>query len=216
MFASITSALKSAIYEDPNAGKAAPAAAPQAQGMPVSGIAPQNLQNQAMVAEIKKATFSRNTAFTRVLQAADTLVDVVPDQTMRLKAAFKMAGAGQSGKQVADAVDVHLQDVDGEEMRFKQAIDQKTAQEVGALNAKASVLEQQVSAASAEIQAAQQRITELNTTIVTLSQQAGEAKTQAAQKTTELAAAQAQFKLSADAVRAELNAQKALVVSTLV
>ena len=222
MFAALGAKIKGALYEDDSA---APAAAPTAaMGMASmsapGGQATSMIQaagvNQDMVAAIKKVTFGRNTAFTQLLQASESLADVVPDQTMRLKAAHKTAGGGRTGRQIADAVDVHLQDVDGEEMRFKAMIDSKIQIDVGAIEAQASAAAQQIQHAQAEIQQAQQRVADLNAQIGQLSQQAATATSQVSLKRSELETAVTQFKLAANAVRNELNGSKSAILSTLV
>ena len=220
MLGKFLEAAKSAIYEtpiDPNADNtkgAVPTGAGLA-GHPQSAAPMAVGVNQDMVSAIKKVTFGRNTAFTQLLSAAEALADVIPDATMRLKAAHKTAGAGRTGKQIADAVDVHLQDVDGEEMRFKAAVDAKASAEIGTIEAQAAVATQQIQQAQAEIQQAQQRIAELTSQIGQLTQTAATAQAQVVQKRGELEAAQAQFKLAAQAVRNELSANKAAILSTL-
>lgn len=211
--------IKGAIYEDGGEESSAPQAAPTGlgAGIPSSNSAApiQSGINQDMVAAIKKATFGRNTAFTQLLAAAEALADVIPDATMRLKAAHKTAGAGRTGRQIADAVDVHLQDVDGEEMRFKAVLDGKASTEIAGIEAQAQLATQQIQSAQEQIAAAQARIVELNTSIGNLSQTAAQATTAAAQKRAELDQAMNQFKLAAQAVRNELNGNKAAIVSTL-
>src|SRR5574343_471788 len=110
--------IKGAIFEDEpgSAPKAAaPAAAPVAQpaqaGSPVVYATPG--VNMDMVTAIKKAIFSRPTPFTTLMAAADKLSSIIADSNLRLKAAFATASEGRTAKQVADAVDVHLVDVDG-------------------------------------------------------------------------------------------------------
>ncbi len=165
MFSNLGAKFKGMIYDDvaevPAA--AAPAAGIQAMtqlGGQAAGVIHTSL-NADMVAAIKKTTFGRNTAFTQLLAASEALADVIPDQVMRLKAAHKTAGAGRTGKQIADAVDVHLQDVDGEVLRFKALIDQRTAADVGSLQAQLDQSAAEIATANAAIVAAQKRIADM-------------------------------------------------------
>jgi hypothetical protein len=213
-------AIKNAVYETP-ATPSAPAAPPSTASVgTVSAPAPTILGaptvNVDMVAAIRKAVFGRNTAFTQLLTASEALADVIPDPTMRLKAAHKTGGAGRTGKQIADAVDVHLQDVDGEELRFKTMIDGKIQTEVGLIEQQAQQASAQATQASAEIEQLQQRIGGLQKLIGDLTTKAATASAEGATKRAELDGALGQFKLAANAVRMELNGSKSAILSTLV
>lgn len=218
MFSGLGDKLKGLVYNDVPESTQSPAtptsgtvgAAPASIGSLAQTV------NVEMVAAIRKATFNRNTAFTQLLAASDALADVIPDQTMRLKAAHKTGGAGRTGRQIADAVDVHLQDVDGEELRFKTMIDQKISSEVGALEQQANLATQQSQQAAAEIQQAQERIAALNKLILELGAKANEANAAVNAKRAEFDQASGQFKLAAQAVRAELQGSKSAILSTLV
>lgn len=221
MFGKFTDSLKGMLYEDPQGG-AKPAPTQQAQAsasMPMStgGVpfTPMASVNQSMVDAIKKVTFGRNTAFTQLIAASETLADVIPDQTMRLKAAYKTTGAGRTGRQVAEAVDVHLADVDSEVRKFEQLIDTKMQTEVGAIEGRASNAQRQVEQAQSEIQSLSQRIADLQASMGQLAQTASSAQLEVQQKRGELEGAKHEFKMAADAVRAELNNSKQAIVSTL-
>lgn len=222
MFTAFSGKLKSLIYEDQPALVPAVQTTPSTQAMTqlsqptVVGTIAQDQTVVAMTETIKKATFARNTAFTQLLQAGEALADVIPDQVMRLKAAHKTAGGGRTGRQIADAVDVHLQDIDGEEMRFKQLIDTKLAQELALLERTTRVATETIAAATNEIALAEARVLQLQTenaqnqaALVTWGTEAATAK-QSAEVT------QSQFKAAAIAVRQELQASKAAVLSILV
>ena len=210
--------LKDAVWEAPP--EAAPAAAPTTASVgTVSAPAPVTLGaavNADMVAAIRKAVFGRNTAFTQLLTASEALADVIPDPTMRLKAAHKTGGAGRTGKQIADAVDVHLQDVDGEELRFKNLIDSKIQNEVGAIDAQVQTATSQAQQAAAEIEQLQQRIGGLQKLITDMNGKATELSAQSVAKRSEFDVALSQFKVAATAVRTELNGSKTAILSTLI
>jgi hypothetical protein len=211
--------LKDAVWEAPP--EAAQAVAPTTASVgtvaaPAPSILGAPTVNVEMVAAIRKAVFGRNTAFTQLLTASEALADVIPDPTMRLKAAHKTGGAGRSGKQIADAVDVHLQDVDGEELRFKNMIDGKIQAEVGSIDTQVQTATAQAQQAAQEIEQLNQRIGALQKMIGDMNTKATELSAQSVTKRAELDAAQAQFKLAANAVRLELNGSKSAILSTLV
>ena len=220
---SLFSGLKNAVFEsdDSEPAPAAPqAAAPQGQrpattvGTGVS-FTPAVTVNQEMVAAIRKQTFSRNTALTALLNAADQLAAVIPDPVMRLKAAQVGAGANRPAKEFADAVQIHLSDVDAAEMQFGKALEGKINNEVGGLKAQAQQAEAQVNGANAEIQNLQQRIAQLQQSTVEQTTNFHNLNAQAAAKEAELRQAETEFKAAAAAVRNELNGQKATILSTL-
>jgi len=218
--------VKSAIVEDDGTVEAAaPQGAPQPQMQKVvrtneggtmtsyHPVAP--AVNQEMVAAIRKQTFSRNTALTALITASDALADIIPDPAMRLKAAQKTAGAGRGAKELAEAVQIHLNDVDGAEMQFGQALEGKIKQEVGGLQRQADVAEQSVQTMNQRIQQLQQEIQNLQQQSAEQSTNAMNLRSQAASKEAELRQADTEFKAAANAVRQELNSHKATILSTL-
>lgn len=208
--------LKGLVMED-EPGDAKPAAqspSPQAAKPSVGSTPTPGGINQAMVDAIRKSTFSRNTALTNLIQQADGFIDIIPDQTMRLKAAHKASG-NRSTKEIIDAIAIHLSDVDGEEMRFGQALAANITDQVGGLQQRAAILESQTSAKNTEIQQLTQRISLLQQEISQTAEAAAAARADATAKESELRQAESDFKAAANAVRAELNGQKATIQSTL-
>lgn len=216
-----TEALNKAIWKQPEspqeqatANKSMGVASMTSPGGQASSSIPS--VNADMVAAIKKVTFGRNTAFTQLLTTAEALADVIPDQVMRLKAAHKTAGAGRTGRQIAEAVDVHLADVDAEERKFAQMIAGKLSTEVGAIEHQAAAAQQTVDHGMAEIQQLTRRIAELQANISQAQGIVQASTLQVSQKRAELEAATNEFKLAANAVRNELSNSKSAIVSTLV
>lgn len=214
--------LKGVLYEQPEGQSPAQVTASTGLGvasMTTPGgqaLSPIASVNADMVSAIKKVTFGRNTAFTQLLAASEALADVIPDQVMRLKAAHKTAGGGRTGRQIAEAVDVHLADVDSEERKFGQMIDGKIASDVGAIEQEARSAQQTVDHGTAEIQQLTQRIAELQVSIGQAQGVVQTAQVQVSQKRQELDGAKNDFKLAANAVRNELNNSKSAIVSTLI
>lgn len=213
----IKGAASDLLFEDDGSKPSAtptPVAAPSAAKLGgVFAMAPQ--VNADMVAAIRKVTFGRNTAFTALHAAADALVDIIPDPTMRLKAAQKTAGGGRGAKEITEAIGIHLNDVDGEERRFQAALDSKVQAEVGNLKLQAERAASVVTNSSAEIQKLQARITELTSTISEQTAISTNLEQEAALKEAELLATGKAFQAAAQAVRDELNAQKASILSVL-
>ena len=217
--------MRGMLIEDDGSSDVATAQKPGAPVQVLQGAAPRTstmstfaqgpMLNEAMAAAIRKATFSRNTALTALITASDALVDIIPDPVMRLKAAQKTAGAGRSGKEISEAVAIHLSDVDSEEQRFAQMLSTKVQGEVGGLQRQAETTEQAVQSASHEIQNLQQRILTLQQQMGENSAKASSLRSEAQTKEHELRQAETEFKAAAQAIRNELNGHKNTILSTL-
>lgn len=202
--------IKGAIFEAdpaaaPSVAKASPAPANSMQAAPhtvSTGV------NSEFVAVIKKAVFGKATALTALVEAADKLSGIIPDPVTRFKAAFATAGSGRTVQQIAAAADIHLADVEGEELRFKAAVDAKLGTEINQLEATAS-------GAAAQIANLQRQLEETQQRIVQLTQQQAEAAALAGQKKIELQTTSEQFKAAAQTVRNEINALRQTVLSSL-
>lgn len=210
-------AIKGFLYEEDPAQAAAPQAAPAQTAATTATIPTQPGQavaapiatspKQAIVEAIRKATMSRNTAYTQLARAADALHDLIPDQVMRLKAAYRTSGAGRTAQQIAEAIDIHLQDIGGEELRFHQMIESKLATEVEGRRRQAQAAADAARSAHEQIQALEKLIIEKN-------EEATRISGEAAQVSLDLQQSHADFKLAARQVRTELEGAKALIIST--
>ncbi len=209
--------IKGLLFEEDPAQAAAPQAAPAQTAATTATIPTQPGQaaaapiatspKQAIVEAIRKATMSRNTAYTQLARAADALHDLIPDQVMRLKAAYRTSGAGRTAQQIAEAIDIHLQDVGGEELRFHQMIEGKLSVVVGGQR-------RQAQAAADAAKAAQEQIHALEKLIAEKNEEAIRIMAEAAQLEADLQQSHADFKLAAAQVRSELEGSKALIIST--
>jgi chromosome segregation ATPase len=206
-------AIKGAIFVDE--GEAPKAEAPAAAGPTITSSSipavPSTIGstvNPEFIAAIKKAVFSKQTALTSLVEAADKLSNIIPDPTTRFKAAYATAGNGRTVQQIAAAADIHLADVEGEELRFKAAVDAKLGTEIQHLEATAS-------SAATQITNLQQQLEDTQRRIIQLTQQQAEASALASQKKTELQLTSDQFKAAAQLVRNEIQTLRQTVVTSL-
>lgn len=226
----VWNAIRGAIFEeDPNApanSKAKPAASSSAPTTHTNAASPAGVAatmsvmspssaNPEFIAAIRKAVFSKPTALTSLVTAADSLAEIIPDQTTRFKAAFKTSGAGRTVQQIVSAADIHLADIEGEELRFKAAVDNKLGSEVRALEQQAQGAAAQMQQTQRLIEQLQRQLSEAHSQLGTLQQTQAEATAKVAAKRVELESTSAQFHLAADAVRAEINALRQTVTSAL-
>lgn len=205
----VWNAIKGAIFEEePTAGEQpapSPAPAPSTTGQPMHVG---STVNPEFVAAIKKAVFGRPTALTSLVEAAEKLANIIPDPTTRFKAAYATAGSGRTVQQIAAAADIHLADVEGEEMRFKAAVDAKLGTEIQQLESIATNSATQITQLQRQLEEIQQRI-------IQLTQQQAEASANASQKKMELQLTSDQFKAAAQIVRNEIQALRTTVTSAL-
>lgn len=211
--------LRGAIWNDPTATStpsSTAAAAPVLAAQPVAGAAPiAPAANQAIIEALQKVIMTRNTAFTQLLSTAETLKDVIPDPTMRLKAAFKTTAAGRTPQQIADAVDVHMQDLVGQEAVFKSNIDSSFGAELAAMQASDAALKAEIESANAHIQQAQQQIQQLTAAISENQTKLMQLGAQAASKQAEIDKARADFGAALQKVKDDLTSNRAAILSTL-
>lgn len=214
--------LKGAIFEeDPSEVKTA---APAANNQPAAASATNNqplptgtfvAPNNQFVDIIKKAVFAKQTALTTLLEAADKLANIIPDANTRYRAAHATAGHGRTAQQIAAAADIHLQDVDGEEMRFKAATESALGSEIASLEAQANAAANQVKATQAQIEQLQQQILAAQQRVGELTQQQAQATAAANGKRVELETVAMQFKAAATTVRNDINNLRATVLASL-
>jgi chromosome segregation ATPase len=212
--------IKSAILEDDSPEHAK--APPVQQGRPLQaapGQAPAPsapaVENE-FVSVLRQVVKGRQTAYTALLAADDRLVNVIPDRTMRLKAAFEMVkGDGRDLPQLMAAIDVHLTDLSSQKLSFGQALERKKAEACNASQA-------ELDAIAPANQAAQDSIKQLEAQMQALKDQINQRN----QRATEL-----QAKLQADArsydskqqlfntalalVNSEISNQKTIISSAL-
>ncbi len=213
--------IKDAIFEaDPTAQPAPQGEAPKQPSAGGPGVMAQPAAytpgvNTEFIAIIKKAVFAKQTALTSLVQAAESLAEIIPDQATRFKAAFKTAGSGRTVQQIAAAADIHLADVEGEELRFKAAVDAKLGGEINLLDSQANAAAESIRQQQALLEDLQRRMVEAQTAIGSLTQQQAEATAKAAQKRAELTLTSDQFKAAAQVVRNEISALRQTVLTTL-
>lgn len=217
---SLSDGIKGAIFKDePNSAPAQPQPTkPQPANVSstpgIAGMVIPNTNNQ-FVEVIRKQVFTRVTAFTALQNAADSLKDIIPDPVTRLKAAHKTGGLGRSTKEFSDAITIHLNDVDSEERRFTNALEQKVTADVGGLKTQAQTAQNTVTSLTDQIAKAQEQILLWQNQIAEKSTLANQLLGEASQKEAELRQSEQEFKAAAQIVRDELNTQRAAINSTL-
>lgn len=205
--------LSGLIWDKPVTEQDAPAATPTAH---VNVYSASVAQDPDMVSSIRKATLARKTPYTALLEAAEKLVNVIPDQATRLKAAFAMVGTeSRSVAQIGKSLDMHVQDAEGEKLRFFQATAAKRESQVGDLKRKIVSLQTTNTNLQAEIASLQERMAKLTGDVSRNTVDISAASTEADAKESDIVKVEKQFEGAVQFVKDELEQQRRLILSTL-
>ena len=195
-----------------------PVAAPtvaQSSAAPVAS--PSVGMDSNMVATLQRVVAARKTPYTALLEAADKLKSVIPDDATRLKAAFAMISS--EGQRTLDgvlqAIDIHITDVDGEGMRFKQASDSNAVAKVGALRSRVASITATRDGTLQTIANLEKEIAAQRTSIAANEQEIIQFTTQANDAEREIAILNTQFKAAIDFLKADLTNKKTQLSSVL-
>ena len=205
------------LFVDIDARPQAPAATATTPRAAVAVSKGENSVNQHMLATLREKISSRSTAYVTLIDAAQRLASVIPEETTRLKAAFAMV-SGEGNRSVASitqAIDVHIADLEGERIRFKQASVTQTNVKPAALRKQADTLAAQSAASTAQIERLQTEIAKLQADIVKNTAQCRDLTAQADQADTEIASISAAFDRTVDFLKNDLAARKAALSSIL-
>lgn len=206
-------ALKGLIFET-KSGPQAPAK-PATAAPTVSGSAPAARPvDDQFVTALRNAIKARSSAFTALLATADKLSNVIPDSTMRLKAAFATL-EGRGLKEILGAIDVHAADLESQRMQFSRQAEDAMKREVGAKQAELDAIDPAIQVAQSQIEALSRQISSLNETIAQKSARKAELTTEIASETARFDTAKQQFETALTVVKGELDGQKAIIQSAL-
>jgi chromosome segregation ATPase len=171
----------------------------------------------SMLETLQKQIMARTSPYTTLLEQSAKLSDVLPDENLRLKAAFRMISAdGQrSVSSIAQAIDVHVTDLEGARMRFKQATEQQIHAKSGMLRDQAANLEKQAQKASQTIEQLQAQIQSLTNDTLKNNQTINELNTQASQAEAEIVATADAFERTVDYLKSDLQNKKVSLTSVL-
>lgn len=140
---------------DPVAEAATPAPTKAAQA--AASVQPRTFTgpsvDQVMLDALQKKISGRQTPYTALLENAENLKEVIPDEIMRLKAAFKTItkDGNRTIASIIQAIDLHVSDIEGERARFRATTEQQIKAKSGALRDQASQLKTQCAANEVQI-----------------------------------------------------------------
>lgn len=219
MFNSIKNAL---FVADPNA-PATPAVKPVTTGgnpapLQPAGSAPllstDPRESRSYIA-IRTAVMSRITAYSSLIKASEKLVAIIPDPVQRLRAAQATSNEGRTVAQLADAVAIHLADIDNETLKFKAAIESRRESTISALRSKKANAENLINSGNQELERLNARIQELQQNVSRALNDAASVDSEIAAADSELNASISDFTFAANTLREELTVGKNTILTSL-
>lgn len=173
--------------------------------------------DQEMLAALQKKITARSSPYVTLMEAAQRLATVIPDEPTRLRAAFAMvAGDGnRSVPSITQAIDVHIADLEGERIRFKNASEEQTSSKSTALRNQAASLLAQSAANTSQIERLQEEIKKLQDTLVKNAALTTDLNTQAEAAEASIKAVAMAFDRTVDFVKNDLTAKKLSLSSLL-
>lgn len=167
-----------------------------------------------MLAALSTAIMARKTPYTALLDSAKKLEKVIPDETMRIKAAFATLG-DRTPPDVIQAIDVHLADLEGERLRFKQTSEKNLKSVAGAARSTAKSKEDQIASNAERIQRIRDEAAQLEQANATLTNDARTLSVQADQAESEVKAVEGRFNATVDYLKSDLIGKKSGLGSLL-
>jgi chromosome segregation ATPase len=173
--------------------------------------------DQGMVDALQKVVVSKKTAYTALLESSERLRGVIPDDIMRLRAAFATISAEgmRTPQSISDAIDVHINDINGELMRFKQTSDTAVASKVGVTRSTIANIASSNTGRAQTIANLQSQIASLQQSITTDTATATDLTNQADATEAEINATTVRFTTAVDFVKQDLTNKKSQLASTL-
>jgi hypothetical protein len=176
---------------------------------PVNSLAP----DPDMIAQLQTVVTKKASPYSAFLESAATLDGIIPDETMRLRAAIKVVtGDGKrTFEQISSAIDMHISDVEGQRLLFKGAADSRRRSEVDAPKQRAESLRNQNVQIQSQVEQLEAQIARLRDQAVQQDAEASQLDAQAQAAEADISTNEHRFGLSVDYVKNELAAKKQLI-----
>lgn len=179
--------------------------------------APTETCDHEMITVLQNVIANKKTAYTALVEAAEKLRNFIPDDNTRFKAAYaQIAGDGQrTVSSITQAIDVHINDVNGELIRFNQSSQAAINSKVGGLRSTVSQIASQQKTRASQIENLQSQIASLQQTIADDNVKSATLTNQADLAEAEISSKTAQFQAAVDSVKQDLINKKAQLAAAL-
>lgn len=200
------------------APQAAVPASTNSAGTYIPAIVNSMAPDPEMIAGLQQTVAKKPSPYSAFLESTQKLEGIIPDETMRLKAAI--ASITGDGKRTSDsilsAIDMHISDVEGQRLLFKGASDQRRRAEIDAPKARADSLRAQNTNIAANIEDLQKKIQAMQEQAMTNDSEAQTLDAQSQAANVDITSVENRFGLSVDWVKNELAAKKQLLSSVVI
>ncbi len=169
--------------------------------------------NTEMLEALGKVIQQRKTPYSALVDAAAKLIKVIPDDRMRLQAAFTTLD--RKASDITAAIDAHIQDLDNEALKFKTRSDAEVNSQAGSLRAQAEQAGAQVVANNKQIADMQTRITEMQNANSEMQNRIAGLQTEATTIETRIRTVEATFNATVEYMKTDLSTKKAGISAIL-
>ncbi len=157
-----------------------------------------------------QTVLGRKSAYTALMDAAEPMKSIIPDEATRTKAAFAVIHASQQRtvEQVVQAIDLHASDLEGEEMRFLQS--SKEAREKGVASRQTEVFNtnSRIKSLHEEMDRANKRLADMAEELRKAEQTVVTLQTEMSAEEHKIQAVENEFRIALASAKADLDARK--------
>lgn len=166
-------------------------------------------QNNEVMELLNRTINNRKSAYTSLLETARKMEKVLPNEADRIKAAFALIAAeGRTAENVIQAIDVHLSDLEGEHLRFKQQSELQLQTQSKTLKDRIDSLNIQNTTIQNELNSLNKRIQEIQTTLANNNHEIQNSDQQIKELEIKISSIYNQFKLALEATKHDLTSKK--------
>jgi len=166
-----------------------------------------------MYEALQKMIAKRASAYTDLQEKSNLLVNVIPDKSTRIKAAF--ATSQRSSSDIVKAIDIHLMDLVAEARRFTAKTESEIAAKSGTSRTEATRLKAANETSLKRIEQLRGEIMSLENQISESAAKINELSAEADAAEAEIRAVAARFELTVEHVKSELEGEKASLSALL-
>lgn len=188
---------------------------PTAPTTPVTSAAVPSTVDSEMLSALEATINNRKTPYTALLDASVKLESAIPDENVRIKAAYAVVGNGRTIDAILNAIDVHISDVEGEKLRFNSTTTKQIEEKCTGPRLQAKQLEESNTNITTRIAHLQAEIAKLGETCTEQTNKAVALVQQADLAEAEIRSVQAKFESAVELMKTKLLQKKSTLASII-
>ena len=160
--------------------------------------------------KLVQTVLGRKSAYTALMDAAEPMKSIIPDEATRTKAAFAVIHAFQQRtvEQVVQAIDLHASDLEGEEMRFLQSSKEARDKGVTSRQTEISNANNRIKSLHEEVNRANKRLVEMAEELRKAEQSVATLQAELSAEENKIQAVENEFRSALASAKADLDARK--------